>query len=159
MRRGSRRARTTHLRGSAGDVVGAEPSPNPSRSPRSRNGADRRSSSGIAISDSTIGRATATPMRFSSRVSRWGGHGRVGFVSGSVWTRDASRALRVPKAIDTGIIWVNTMLSGYPQIPVPPHKMSGTGVELGMEGMLAYLKRKSIVINHNDAAPVGWGLG
>jgi acyl-CoA reductase-like NAD-dependent aldehyde dehydrogenase len=80
-------------------------------------------------------------------------------LSGSVWTRDASRALRVPKAIDTGIIWVNTMLSGYPQIPVPPHKMSGTGVELGMEGMMAYLKRKSILIGHNDTAPVGWGLG
>jgi acyl-CoA reductase-like NAD-dependent aldehyde dehydrogenase len=76
-----------------------------------------------------------------------------------VWTRDGSRGLRVAKALDTGITWVNTMLSGYPQICVPPHKMSGTGVELGMEGMMAYLKRKSTVINHDDDAPMGWGLG
>ncbi|MBM3891547.1 MAG: aldehyde dehydrogenase, partial [Verrucomicrobia bacterium] len=79
-------------------------------------------------------------------------------LSGSVWSRNVSRALRVSKAIDTGIIWVNTMLTGYPQIAVPPHKMSGTGVELGIEGLLAYLKRKSIVIGTNDQAPVGWSL-
>ena len=79
-------------------------------------------------------------------------------LSGSVWTRDGSRGLRVAKALDTGIIWVNTMLTGYPQIPVPPHKMSGTGVELGMEGMLAYMKRKSVIIGHDDSAAVGWSL-
>ncbi len=80
-------------------------------------------------------------------------------LSGSVWTRDGSKALRVSKALDTGICWVNTMLAGYPQISLSPHKLSGTGVELGMEGMRAYLKRKSIVIGIEDDAPVGWGLG
>jgi acyl-CoA reductase-like NAD-dependent aldehyde dehydrogenase len=79
-------------------------------------------------------------------------------LSGSVWTADGERALRMVKALDTGIIWVNTMLSGYPQIPVPPHKMSGTGVELGMEGLLAYCKRKSAMIGYDSKAPVGWGL-
>ena len=80
-------------------------------------------------------------------------------LSGSVWTKDGSRGLRVSKALDTGICWLNTMLTGYPQISLSPHKLSGTGVELGMEGMLAYLKRKSIVIGIDDDAPVGWGLG
>ena len=79
-------------------------------------------------------------------------------LSGSVWTRDVERATRVAQALDTGIVWVNTMLAGYPQIPVPPHKMSGTGVELGMEGLLAYCKRKSVVINGDDKIPVGWNL-
>lgn len=80
-------------------------------------------------------------------------------LSGSVWTKDGSRALRMSRALDTGIVWVNTMLAGYPQISLSPHKLSGTGVELGMEGLLAYLKRKSIVIGTDDNAPVGWGLG
>lgn len=80
-------------------------------------------------------------------------------LSGSVWSRDGARGLRVSQALDTGITWVNTMLTGYPQISVPPHKMSGTGVELGVEGMMAYLKSQSIVINHDDEAPQGWGLG
>ena len=80
-------------------------------------------------------------------------------LSGSVWTKNGAKAGRMVAAMDTGIIWVNTMLAGYPQIPVPPHRMSGTGVELGMEGLMAYLKRKSAVINHDDSAPVGWDLG
>ena len=80
-------------------------------------------------------------------------------LSGSVWTRNGSKALRVARAMDTGIVWANTMLAGYPQISLSPHKLSGTGVELGMEGLLAYLKRKSIVIGIDDDAPMGWGLG
>jgi len=79
-------------------------------------------------------------------------------LSGSVWTADGERALRMVKALDTGIIWVNTMLTGYPEIPVPPHRMSGTGVELGMEGLLAYCKRKSAVLGYDSRAPVGWNL-
>jgi acyl-CoA reductase-like NAD-dependent aldehyde dehydrogenase len=79
-------------------------------------------------------------------------------LSGSVWTADGERALRLGRALDTGIVWINTMLTGYPQIPVPPHKLSGTGVELGMEGLLAYCKRKSLMLGYNSTAPVGWGL-
>ncbi len=79
-------------------------------------------------------------------------------LSGSVWTRDGAKALRMVKALDTGIIWVNAMLNGYPQIPVPPHKMSGTGVELGMEGLLKYCKQKSAVMAWDDRSPAGWNL-
>jgi len=61
--------------------------------------------------------------------------------------------------LDTGLIWVNSMLAGYPQIPLAPHKMNGTGVELGIEGMMPYLKRKSVVMGNDDSRPVGWELG
>lgn len=79
-------------------------------------------------------------------------------LSGSIWTTDGERGLRVAKALDTGIIWINSMLNGYPQISVPPHKMSGTGVELGMEGLMAYCRQKSLVLGYDPSAPVGWGL-
>jgi len=79
-------------------------------------------------------------------------------LSGSVWTSDSARSLRMIKALKTGIIWVNSMLNGYPQIPVPPHKMSGTGVELGMEGLMKYCVQKSAVVAYDDSAPAGWGL-
>ena len=36
--------------------------------------------------------------------------------------------------------------------------VSGTGVELGMEGLLAYCRRKSAVIGCDETAPVGWNL-
>jgi len=80
-------------------------------------------------------------------------------LSGSVWTASVERAVRMINSLDTGIIWVNTMLTGYPQIPVTPHKMSGTGVELGMEGLLQFCKRKSAVISGDENAAIGWGLG
>ena len=79
-------------------------------------------------------------------------------LSGSVWTKDGAKAMRMIKALNTGIIWINCMLNGYPQIPVPPHKMSGTGVELGMEGLLRYCKQKSAVNAYDDQGPVGWNL-
>jgi len=79
-------------------------------------------------------------------------------LSGSVWTKDGPRTLRMVKALHTGIIWINAMLNGYPQIPVPPHKMSGTGVELGMEGLLRYCKQKSAIIAYDDQSPIGWNL-
>ncbi|MEN8202244.1 MAG: aldehyde dehydrogenase family protein [Bacteroidota bacterium] len=79
-------------------------------------------------------------------------------LAGSVWTTDSSRSMRMTRALNTGIIWVNCMMEGYPQIPVPPHKMSGTGVELGMEGLMAYCKQKSAVVAYDDKAPVGWDL-
>jgi acyl-CoA reductase-like NAD-dependent aldehyde dehydrogenase len=79
-------------------------------------------------------------------------------LSGSVWTRDSNKSMRMTRALNTGIIWVNCMLDGYPQIPVPPHKMSGTGVELGIEGLMAYCKQKSAVMAYDDNAPVGWDL-
>lgn len=79
-------------------------------------------------------------------------------LSGSVWTSNGSRSMRLIKSLKTGIIWVNSMLSGYPQIPVPPKKMSGTGVELGIEGLMAYCKLKSAVMGYDESAPVGWDI-
>lgn len=80
-------------------------------------------------------------------------------LSGSVWTSQVDRVLRMIDSLDTGIVWVNTMMAGYPQIPLAPHKMSGTGVELGMEGLMPFTKRKSAVISNDPTAPVGWALG
>lgn len=79
-------------------------------------------------------------------------------LSGSVWSADSERAIRMSKALDTGVIWVNCMLAGYPQITVPPHKMSGMGSLWGMESMMACFKQKSVVLGYDSNAPVGWDL-
>lgn len=114
---------------------------------------------GMKVHDEEIFGPVLSVVRFKDEADAVAiANGAVYGLSGSVWTDSGSRALRVSKALDTGIIWVNTMLSGYPQIPLSPHKMSGTGVEFGMEGLLAYVKRKSIVTGYNDDAPIGWGL-
>ncbi|MBI4026709.1 MAG: aldehyde dehydrogenase [Verrucomicrobia bacterium] len=115
--------------------------------------------SGMKVADEEIFGPVLSIIRFRNEAEAVGIANAVEYgLSGSVWTSNVERAGRMIRAMDTGIVWVNAMLAGYPQIPVPPHKKSGLGVELGMEGLLVYCKRKSAVINHDASAPVGWNL-
>ena len=57
-------------------------------------------------------------------------------LSGSLWTRDGARQLRVARALRTGAIGVNSNSSVFPQAPFGGYKASGVGKELGMEGLV-----------------------
>ena len=52
-------------------------------------------------------------------------------LSGSLWTRDGARQLRVARALRTGAIGVNSNSSVFPQVPFGGYKASGVGKELG----------------------------
>jgi betaine-aldehyde dehydrogenase len=65
-------------------------------------------------------------------------------LSGSLWTRDAARALRVARAIETGVLSVNASRSVYLESPFGGWKRSGLGRELGTEALEAYTEVKSI---------------
>jgi len=65
-------------------------------------------------------------------------------LSGSLWTRDARRALRVARALETGVISVNASRSVYLESPFGGWKRSGVGRELGVEALDAYTEMKSI---------------
>jgi betaine-aldehyde dehydrogenase len=65
-------------------------------------------------------------------------------LSGSLWTRDAKRALRVARAIETGVISVNASRSVYLESPFGGWKRSGLGRELGVEALDGYTEQKSI---------------
>jgi len=65
-------------------------------------------------------------------------------LSGSLWTRDAKRAMRVARAIETGVISVNASRSVYLEAPFGGWKRSGVGRELGVEALDAYTELKSI---------------
>jgi acyl-CoA reductase-like NAD-dependent aldehyde dehydrogenase len=68
-------------------------------------------------------------------------------LSGSLWTTDLGRALRVAKAVRTGVLSVNSNRSVHPQLPFGGHKLSGLGRELGMHAMQAYTEVKSIYLS------------
>jgi acyl-CoA reductase-like NAD-dependent aldehyde dehydrogenase len=68
-------------------------------------------------------------------------------LSGSIWTRDGARALRVVRALDTGVISVNSNSSVRVQTPFGGFKQSGFGRELGMEAMHGYSETKSVFIS------------
>jgi len=68
-------------------------------------------------------------------------------LSGSVWTRDIQRALRVARQIDSGQVGVNFHAAVSPETPFGGNRQSGWGREFGREGVEAYLKTKAISIN------------
>jgi betaine-aldehyde dehydrogenase len=65
-------------------------------------------------------------------------------LSGSLWTGDARRALRVARAIETGALSVNTSRSVFLESPFGGWKRSGLGRELGLEALEGYTETKSV---------------
>jgi betaine-aldehyde dehydrogenase len=65
-------------------------------------------------------------------------------LSGSIWTRDGARAIRVSRALETGVLSVNSNSSVRPSTPFGGFKESGFGRELGMAGMDGYSEIKSV---------------
>jgi betaine-aldehyde dehydrogenase len=68
-------------------------------------------------------------------------------LSGSIWTRDGARALRVARSIETGVLSVNANTSVRVQTPFGGFKQSGFGRELGMHGLAGYSEVKSVFIS------------
>jgi acyl-CoA reductase-like NAD-dependent aldehyde dehydrogenase len=65
-------------------------------------------------------------------------------LSGSIWTRDGARALRVARALDTGVLSINSNTSVRVSTPFGGFKQSGYGRELGPHALDAYTEVKSI---------------
>ncbi|HEV3480560.1 MAG TPA: aldehyde dehydrogenase family protein, partial [Gaiellaceae bacterium] len=67
-------------------------------------------------------------------------------LSGSIWTRDGARALRVARAVETGVLSVNSNTSVRVATPFGGFKQSGFGRELGMQAMDGYSEVKNVYI-------------
>jgi betaine-aldehyde dehydrogenase len=65
-------------------------------------------------------------------------------LSGSIWTWDGARALRVARAIDSGVLSINSNTSVRVATPFGGFKQSGYGRELGPHALDAYTEIKSI---------------
>jgi betaine-aldehyde dehydrogenase len=68
-------------------------------------------------------------------------------LSGSIWTRDGARQLRVARAMRTGVLGVNSNSSVFPQTPFGGYKQSGVGKELGMHALEHNTELKSVFIS------------
>jgi acyl-CoA reductase-like NAD-dependent aldehyde dehydrogenase len=65
-------------------------------------------------------------------------------LSGSIWTRDGARALRVARAVQAGVLSINSNTSVRVSTPFGGFKQSGYGRELGPHALDAYTELKSI---------------
>ena len=72
-------------------------------------------------------------------------------LSGSIWTRDGARALRVARAVDTGVLSINANTSVRVSTPFGGFKQSGYGRELGPHALEAYTEVKTIFYATQDA--------
>lgn len=68
-------------------------------------------------------------------------------LSGSIWTRDVSRALRVARAVQTGNLSINTGSSVHLEAPFGGVKKSGLGRELGLQVLDHYTEWKTVYID------------
>jgi betaine-aldehyde dehydrogenase len=65
-------------------------------------------------------------------------------LSGSIWSGDGGRALRVARAVDAGVLSINSNTSVRVSTPFGGFKQSGYGRELGPHALDAYTEVKSI---------------
>jgi betaine-aldehyde dehydrogenase len=65
-------------------------------------------------------------------------------LSGSVWTRDGGRALRVARAIEVGVLSINSNTSVRVSTPFGGFKQSGVGRELGPDALDHYTEVKNV---------------
>ena len=71
-------------------------------------------------------------------------------LSGSIWTENGGRALRVARAIETGVLSINSNSSVRVSTPFGGFKRSGFGRELGMHGLAGYSEIKNVFYSTED---------
>ncbi len=67
-------------------------------------------------------------------------------LSGSVWTNDLKRAIRVSRQVESGVLSINSHSSVHVEAPFGGFKQSGLGRDLGMSAMEGYTELKNIYV-------------
>lgn len=66
-------------------------------------------------------------------------------LSSSVWTSDHGTALRMSRALDFGVVWINTHIPFVAEMPHGGFKQSGYGKDLSMYGFEDYTRIKHVM--------------
>ncbi|GLU29838.1 aldehyde dehydrogenase family protein [Brucella sp. NBRC 12950] len=74
-------------------------------------------------------------------------------LSAGVWVGNLTTAFETIRKIKAGRVWVNTFLTGGPEMPIGGYKQSGTGRETGKYGVEEYTEVKSVHIDMGARKP------
>ena len=70
-------------------------------------------------------------------------------LSGSIWTNDLKRALRVVRRVESGVLSVNSHSSVHVEAPFGGFKQSGIGRDLGMNALEGYTEIKNVYLSED----------
>ena len=65
-------------------------------------------------------------------------------LGGSIWTRDLDKGMALAKKMESGAVFINTLVKSDPRLPFGGIKQSGYGRELGSEGIREFVNIKTI---------------
>ncbi|MFQ6591035.1 MULTISPECIES: aldehyde dehydrogenase family protein [Pseudomonas] len=72
-------------------------------------------------------------------------------LGGSVWGPDLEQAQALASRLESGVAWVNCHARIQPNTPFGGSKMSGFGVEFGLEGLLEFTGQQLLFVNKRAA--------
>jgi len=70
-------------------------------------------------------------------------------LSGSIWTNDLKRALRVARRVESGVLSINSHSSVHVEAPFGGFKQSGMGRDLGMNALEGYSELKNVFVSED----------
>ena len=100
-----------------------------------------------AFDEETFGPlASVTVARNELEAIELANHNRYG-LGASVWTSDLERGERVAREIESGTVYINSLMRSDSRLPFGGIKKSGYGRELSVAGIREFVNVKSISVN------------
>lgn len=74
-------------------------------------------------------------------------------LSATIWTRDLQSSMDLMRGVRAGRVWINTTITGGPEMPIGGFKQSGLGRETGLSGVAEYTEVKSVIVDLGARQP------